>query len=155
MQGNAAFAADDAWLARQPALQQGYVRQLSQQQQLEQQLADFQAGIYKATLAQHISCGCPTCGQDQLRQLRLVPVLIIDVNCRMQLSVPVLQCCNQGCGTTTAVQPLQLSCWPSNPNKGFDLTKATAEEQQVWFTMRLMVHADTTLMVVRRVPMYR
>jgi hypothetical protein len=154
MQAEPGFAPDDAWLARQDQLRRGYVQQLSQQQQLDQQLADCQAAIYRTTIDKHSAAGCPTCGH-ALQQVHQVPVLVVDMTTRMRLHVPVLRCCNPVCSCTTAVQPLQLSCWPSNPNKAYDLTTAAAAEQQVWFTMRLMAHADATLMIARRVPMYR
>jgi hypothetical protein len=97
---------------------------------------------------------CPCCGSAQAESHR-VPVVIIDTSCRVLVRVPVMRCSNENCGCTTASQPLHVSCWPSNPSKAQDVTTAGPNEQQIWFTLRFMQHVDYTVMIARRMPMYR
>jgi hypothetical protein len=125
------------------------------QHQLEHQLTAAQEGIYKATVEAFVASSCASCGHAQLQHEYSVPVRIIDIPSRIKLDVPVVRCSNPECRCITAIKPLQLCCWPSNAGKSYDLTKAAPGEQQTWFTLRLMSHADLTSMIVRRAPMYR
>jgi hypothetical protein len=150
-----ALDADKAWEEILPELQQLYLQQVPAQQQLEQRLAAAQEGIYRATVEDFGTRSCSKCGHAQLQQVYSVPVRIIDLTSRVTLDIPVFSCCSPECGCITAINPLQLCCWPSNAGKSFDLSKARAGEQQTWFTMKLMSHAHLTSMIVRRAPMYR
>jgi hypothetical protein len=82
-------------------------------------------------------------------------VLVIDISSQVRIQVPIMGCCTPGCSCRTAAQPLELSCWPSNPRAAQDLTTAPPSREQTWFTLRLMAFANFMVMIARRVPMYR
>jgi hypothetical protein len=137
-------------------LQQAYLQQLPAQQQQEQRLAAHLQGTYKSRMeAARSSTSCSSCGHAQLQQVYSVPVRIFDLTSSFTLDVPVLRCCSPGCGSTTAIQPLQLSCWPCATTASMDLTKATPGEQQTWFTLQLLSHADLTAQLLPGLPVQR
>lgn len=105
-------------------LQQAYLQQLPAQQQQEQRLAALLQGTYESRMEADLSStSCSSCGHAQQQQVYSVPVRIFDLTSSFALDVPVLRCCGPGCGSTTAIQPLQLSCWPSATSPSLDLTR--------------------------------
>jgi hypothetical protein len=132
------------------------MQQLQAQQELEQRLAMDLTGTYKSRMEAFVSTiTCSGCNATQLQQVYSVQVLIIDVSSSFTLDVPVMLCCSPGCSCTTAIQPLQLSCWPCAAASSMDLTKAPPGEQQTWFTLRLMSHAHQTTQLLSEAPVQR
>lgn len=124
------------WTTRRPELQKQYLLHLTEHWRRSGELAEMQKQQVQAA----VNAACKACRHcangDHMRQHRTVQVLWVGWSYTFPLDIPVSVC--RHCGGLSAVQPLEIGCFPSTPVQAWDVCRAPEDARPLWFDLTML-----------------
>lgn len=141
------------WTSRRPELQKQYLLHLAEHWRRTGELVQMHRQQVQAAV--NVACSaCRHCANlDHMPQHRTVQVLWVGWSYTFPLDIPVSVC--RQCGGQSAVQPLEIGCFPSTPVQAWDVCRIPEDARPLWFDLTMLEvgiywdvqHAHRTLVV--------
>ncbi len=137
------------WDGIRPGMHRSYVEHLEGQRQLNAVRLEAERAAILGVLAA-LPQSCSRCGGCDMAPCRPTAVLVVSVDHRFMVEVPMASCRDATCGGSWAPSPFAVGCFPATPKASWDVSLSGPGQPARWFDIRLLQLADGLIFEGRR-----